>query len=346
MPDLPEKPSADDAAMGLALNDLGWVGNNPQAAAINELRAYLETNNGIKGLEFLSPDEVDKARQLFYRDGFVVVRDVLTPSQLDYIRGGCDRVIHEIMSRDKNRVGNRGSHRYSFGGASLTGHQAHQPEWAMLIDLPSITPILTSIFDNGDYIARGGGGDFCLPGAVKYQRLHSDMNNRRVVKRPDGGKFTIGSFSDPRGQLTYRDLPCPYVCCNFLMVDFTPTNGPTRQIPGTQHSHEHIPTLEEEPAWMKLSTICPAPAGSVLMRDVRAWHGGTPNLSNEVRALPNAEFFAPWYREHLPISMPHDIYDGLSEHGQWISRYIVADKGEKLVTGYRDDLGNFIVPMA
>ncbi len=97
---------------------------------------------------------------------------------------------------------------------------------------------------------------------------------------------------------------------------------------------------------MKLSTVCPAPAGSVLMRDVRAWHGGTPNLSNEVRALPNAEFFAPWYREHLPISMPRDVYDGLSEHGQWISRYIVADKSEKLVTGYRDDLGNFIVPKA
>ncbi|MCZ6644487.1 MAG: phytanoyl-CoA dioxygenase family protein [Gammaproteobacteria bacterium] len=346
MPNLPEKPSADDAAMGLALNDLGWVGNDPETAALNELRAYLEANNGIKGLEVVSPDEVDKARQLFYRDGFVVVRDVLTPSQLDYIRGGCDRVIHEIMSRDKNRAGNRGSHRYSFGGASLTGHQAHQPEWAMLIDLPSITPILTSIFDSGDYIARGGGGDFCLPGAVEYQRLHSDMNNRRVVKRPDGGEFTFGSFSDPRGQLTYRDLPCPYVCCNFLMVDFTPTNGPTRQIPATQHSHEHIPTLEEEPAWMKLSTICPAPAGSVLMRDVRAWHGGTPNLSNEVRALPNAEFFAPWYREHLPISMPRDIYDGLSEHGQWISRYIVADKSEKLLTGYRDDLGNFIVPKA
>ncbi len=113
--------------MGLALNDLGWVGNDPEATALNELRGYLEANNGIKGLEVVSPDEVDKATQLFYRDGFVAVRDVLTPSQLDYIRGGCDRVIHEMMYRDKDRLGNRGSHRYSFGGDSLTGHQAQHP---------------------------------------------------------------------------------------------------------------------------------------------------------------------------------------------------------------------------
>lgn len=343
MPSLPEKPLADGAAMDLPLNDLGWVGNDPQAAAVNELREYLQGNNGIKGLEVVSPEEVDKATQLFYRDGFVAVRDVLSLSQLDYIRDGCDRIIHEIVSRDKNRTGNRGSHRYSFGGASLTGHLAHEPEWAMLIDLPSITPILTSIFGSGDYIARGGGGDFCLPGAVDYQRLHSDMNNRRLVKRADGSEHTVGSFHDPRGQLTYRDLPCPYVCCNFLTVDSTPTNGPTRQIPGTQHSHDRIPDLSEEPDWMKLSTVCPAPAGSVLMRDVRAWHGGTPNLSNEVRSLPNAEFFAPWYRERFPISMPRSIYDELSEHGKWISRYIVADRDEELVTGYREDLGNFLV---
>ncbi len=343
MPRLPEKPIPDDKAKSLTLNELGWVGNDPTSDSITDLQAHLEANNGIEGLEVVAPDDVEKATELFYRDGFVAVRNVLNLSQLEFIRAGCDRVIHEMMALDKNRIGNRGSHRYSFGGASLTGHLAHQPEWAMLIDLPSVRPILTAIFGSSDYIARGGGGDFCLPGAVKYQRLHSDMNNRRVLKRPDGSEFIVGSFSDPSGKLSYRDLPCPYVCCNFLMVDSTPTNGPTRQIPGTQHSHEHIPALEEEPDWMKLSTVCPAPAGSVLMRDVRAWHGGTPNLSNEVRALPNAEFFAPWYRERMPISMPRDIYDGLSEHGQWISRYIVSNRDEKLVTGYRDDLGNFLV---
>ncbi len=320
------------------LNDLGWVNRNPLDEKITLLRQRLEQDNGIRGLEILNPDEVERAKRVFYRDGFVVISDVLTADELEKMRAASDRVIHEILSMDKLRQGNRGSHRYSFGGASLTGQQLHHPEWAMLVDLAKLKPILTALFGSPDYIARGAGGDFCLPGACEYQPLHSDMSDRQVFTSDDGRKqFTYGSFLDPRGQLTYRDLPCPYICCNFLMVDFTAVNGPTRQIPGTQHSHEPIPSLDEEPSWMKLSTVCPAPAGSVLIRDVRAWHGGTPNLSNEVRAIPNAEYYAPWFREELTPSIPPEIYADLSAHGKQICRYILAD--ENLKTGYRKSLG-------
>ena len=211
----------------------------------------------------------------------------------------------------------------------------HRPEWAMLLDLPTITPILTAIFGSSDYIARGGGGDFCLPGATEYQPLHSDSGDRREFNG-----VTFGSFRDDRDKLTLRDLPCPYVCCNFLMVDFTAINGPTRQIPGTQNSPRELPRRSQEPEWMKLSTVCPAPAGSVLIRDVRAWHGGTPNLSREVRAIPNAEFLAPWYREPMPISMPRDIYNNLSDFGRELAKYIVCDSSETIKTGYRRNLGS------
>ena len=46
---------------------------------------------------------------------------------------------------------------------------------------------------------------------------------------------------------------------------------------------------------MRLSTVCPAPAGSVLIRDVRAWHGGTPNLTDATRSIPNLEFTHPGF---------------------------------------------------
>lgn len=146
---------------------------------------------------------------------------------------------------------------------------------------------------------------------------------------------------------TVKDLSCncngtaaAVIQCNFLMVDFDMLNGPTRQIPGTQHSHENIPDLDEEPEWMKLSTVCPAPAGRMCIRDPRAWHGGgTPNLSHEVRAIPNMKYYAPWFKEPMPLSMPRKIYHGLSQHGPWISRYIVADQGEEIDTGFRKNPG-------
>lgn len=337
----PEYLIDDPDVRELALNDVGWVGVKKDSSRVAKLQDYLARCNGIRGLEVLTPDQTEKATEIFYRDGFVVVRDVLNTEQLEFIRAGCDEVIRQILEKDARRYGNRGSHRYSFGGSSISGHLMHRPEWAMLIDLSTVTPILKSIFGSSNYIARGGGGDFCLPGALEYQGLHTDMSDRRDLTHPKTGKqHTFGSFFDPRGKLNYRDLPCPYVCCNFLMVDFTATNGPTRQIPGTQHSQQPIPTLEEEPEWMKLSTVCPAPAGSVLIRDIRAWHGGTPNVSDEVRSIPNAEFYAPWFHEPMPKSMPRSVYDSLSEHGKHICRFIVADSSDEVNVGVRDDIGS------
>ena len=322
---------ADAQAATTALNDLGW--RDADARLYQDQRDYLSKHNGIRGLDLVASTEIERARDLFYRDGFVVVVDALTSQQLEHLRAACDRAIRNIMALDKQRIGNRGSHRYSFGAASKTGHMMHDPAWAMLLDLPTVTPILTAIFDSANYIARGGGGDFCLPGATEYQRLHYDIHDRMAF-----GNETFGAFHDPSGRISLRDLPCPYVCCNFLMVDFTAINGPTRQIPGTQNSHTPLPRLADEPEWMKLSTVCPAPAGSVLIRDPRAWHGGTPNLSNEVRAIPNAEFYAPWFRQDMPLNLPRSLFEQLSAHGQSISRYIVADD-DALSTGFRDDLG-------
>ena len=327
-------PTAHDADPG----DLGWVGvdrNNPDVAA---LRDRLLASNGIAGLETVRPNEIDRAVQLFRRDGFVVVLDVLTAEQLDFLRAGCDREIRNILAKDRHRIGNRGSHRYSFGSASRSRHLIHLPEWAMLIDLPTTTPIVSAIFGADDYHLKGGGGDFCLPGSVRYQRLHADMGDRRSHTTRDGSVVQTGSFQDPTGQHSIRDLPIPNVTCNFLTVDFTPLNGPTRQIPGTQNSREPMPPRDDEPEWMQLSTVCPAPAGSVLIRDVRAWHGGTPNLSDEARAIPNVEFWAPWYREPKRPAMPLDVWKGLSDHAQRVSRDHVALDGEAHF-GVRDDLG-------
>ena len=117
---------------------------------------------------------------------------------------------------------------------------------------------------------------------------------------------------------------------NFLTTDFTPLNGPTRQIPGTQNSREPITKLKYEPEWMKLSTVCPAPAGAVMLRDVRAWHGGTPNLSDEIRAMPNVEFFAPWYREPVKTSMSRADYEQLSPHAQRLAGSSAADSAQPL----------------
>lgn len=294
---------------------------NKKTDDIKALTSRLMSNNGMAGLELLSPSEIDRATQIFYRDGFVVIQDVLTPEQVHFLRDGCEREANKIIAIDPKGVGNRGPYRYSYGGASLTNSVLHKEEWVMLVDLPTVTPIITSIFGSANYHIRRAAGDFCLPGAIQYQPLHTDIVDN------------VDQFHDPRGITTIRDLPCPAVCCNFLAQDFTSLNGPTRQIPGTQQSHHPIPKVDQEPEWMKYSTVCPAPAGSVLIRDLRAWHGGTPNVTETMRAIPNAIFLAPWFHESQKPSMPRDMFDLLSEHGRRVCQYVVTN--EKLKTGYK-----------
>ena len=310
--------------------ELGWGDRNRDAPELVEARQYLQENSGLAGLEIVDPADVDTAVRHFRRDGFVVVREVLTPDQLAFLQAGVLEVVDEIVAHDPDRQGNRGSHRYSFGGSSATLSMLHRPEWQMLVDLPLLTPIVTAIFESADYMLRSASGDFCLPGATGYQPLHSDMGDY-----VNSELTPFSSFRDPRGRLTVRDLPCPYVCANFVPFDQTALNGPTRQIPGTQHSREPIPTLADEPEWMRLSTVTPAPAGAVQLRDVRAWHGGTPNLSNDVRAIPNMEFYAPWFREPIRPGISYADYRKLSEHGQRVARFSVADSSEELPTGYK-----------
>lgn len=309
---------------GTSAADAAWA-DKPEIVA---LRTYLEANNGIRGLEILEPRDLAHAVELFRRDGFVVIANVLDSEQTEILANGCREVVSDILALDQNHRGNRGSHRYSFGGSSLTRSQLHRPEWQMLLDIPAVTDLVSAIFESPDYVLRAASGDFCLPGAVEYQPLHSDVRDWR-----DNATTPFSAFHDPRGQLTIRDLPCPYVCVNFLPQDVTRLNGPTRQIPGTQHSRTPIPTLADEPEWMRLSTVCPAPAGAIMVRDVRAWHGGTPNVADAVRSIPNLEFYAPWFREPIVPGITYGDYRKLSERAQRIVRHCVADSSETLATG-------------
>ncbi len=300
---------------------VGWTRAHDDPNVVS-LRDTLRRHNGIPDLEVVDTADVERAVELFYRDGFVVVADALPPDRLRDLRAATDQVVRDILAVDPNASAGGGAgglpHRYSFGSSSASRHRLHEPAWTAVIDLESTTPILTAIFGSDGYVVGGGGGDLALPGAIEYQGLHAD-------------NVWVEPF-DPAGGITTREMPVPVVTINFALTDLTWENGPTRQIPGTQRSRDPIPTLADEPDWMKWSTLCPVPAGAAIFRDNRAWHGGTPNLSLQVRSLPNIEYYAPWFRsEGINRCMPYERWKELSPHGRRICRYVVCAEGEVVV---------------
>jgi ectoine hydroxylase-related dioxygenase (phytanoyl-CoA dioxygenase family) len=254
-------------------------------------------------IDLLDASETQRAAKIFHRDGFVAIKNALTPEQLAFARKGAERVIKEQLDADPERKGNRGNHRYSFGP------QHHHPEWAMLIDLPHILKIVETIWGSPNFNCSGAGGDYSLPGA-KMQPLHKDMGDY---------------FQDPSGQVTFHDTVAPFIVVNFLMVDFNKTNGGTRFVPCTQRHRGPIPTVEEEPRWMQ-NQIIHAPAGTALVRDVRCWHGGPPNDSDIIRPMTSVGYFAPWFHGGFKRSMPRAVYNTLSPRAKELSRFIVLDE--------------------
>lgn len=312
---------------------------------VQALRHHLRENNGIRGLEICEPREVERAARIFHRDGFVVVKDALSADALAAMREACERNLRTILSKphasDRKYVQETGRlpHRYCYGTCSASRQMMHEPAWANIIDMPTTTPILEAIFGSSDYSVWGGGGDLSLPGAIEYQHLHTDGldeqrdGQARLERVRQANCLELDALKtfdelDFKSQRRVMDFANTGVTINFTMTDLTWENGPIRQIPGTHTNLSPPPTIRDEPEWMRMSTLVGAPAGSGIFRDTRCWHGATPNLSNEIRALPSVEYSAnPRPGKHFQRTMPHDIWRSLSPHAQKICRNIKADEG-------------------
>lgn len=247
-------------------------------------------------IEIVSCTDVERASSLFQRDGLVALSGTLSCEQLTRMQAGAARVVREQGAVIPMEEANRGYARYSFG------EQIHEPEWQMLVDLPTTLPILEAIFGSDQFTASGGGGDYSHPGA-EIQFLHSDMSDM---------------LKDPLGQVTVFDLPTPFVVINFLMTDFNEVTGATRFVPGTHRTRVRPPALEDEPAHWKNSIIC-APAGTAIVRDVRTWHGGTANRSDGARIMVSAGYYAPWFkRGPSEKKLPRAAWEGMSERARFL----------------------------
>ncbi len=263
-----------------------------------------ERNEPRIDFEVVAAGDVERAVQIFQRDGFVLLADALTADQLALAQQGADRVVAEQTQAIALDKANRGFARYSFG------QQIQHPEWAQLVELDPVVDVVNAIWGSDDLTCSGGGGDYSLPGA-KIQHLHGDIGD---------------CLNDPDGRIVLADLPTPFIVVNFPMTEFRRDNGATRFIPCTQRNRQRPPTLEQEPEWMQQSIIR-APAGAALIRDVRTWHGGTANVSDETRVMTSVGYLAPWFRRPGAADrcMPREIFETLSQRAQGWCRQLAMD---------------------
>lgn len=238
----------------------------------------------------LDPQTLSLAVQQVRTNGYVVFEGVLPPELIGELRTAFfARLDAYIASTDPNRGANR--------------YQMHLPLQEPFIDSRVIAnPFVLSVMEallGEDCVCHYFASDTALPGS-EHQAVHSDIR----LLFPD---------SDLR-------VPAYCVVLNIPLVEFREDNGPVEIWPGGTHHFTGSVNLETLAGHMHSEPVL-MPAGSLLIRDARMWHRGTPNRSDSRRPNLAMIFARPWLKtDYPPIEIPRATYDGLSERAQRLFR--------------------------
>ena len=122
------------------------------------------------------------------------------------------------------------------------------------------------------------------------------------------------------------------------VCDLHDLNGPTAQVTaavaGFSTQTRRCPgDADPRRDEFRLSTVLVGgrlPAGSVVVRDPRAWHAGTVNVTaDELRPLPNVEYAPAWNAGWCAPSMPPRVHAGLDAEGRRLCARIVDDEPDR-----------------
>ena len=267
-----------------------------------------------------------EAAQRIRDHGFVVLPNVLSNEQCEDLLRACQEMEDDFLRLDRHRQGNRGPGRYSFGFARRHCFRPCEArhEWASVAALPAVVCVLEELL-SPEFLCLSLGGDFVLPGTAQGQQLHSDLFN----------------WPEAADDANFGGRP-PFISVNFAVRPIYDRDGPIRILPGTHRWSDGDAHSNELWAELPLQAgLAPLPTGTAILRDVRTWHGGTPNLGRLSRYLPSCEYVPPeyldvlrsgstddWWNDrayhHEPRrKMPQEVFELLNPVGQHVCRYLV-----------------------
>ncbi len=246
----------------------------------------------------LNPSTLTFAIQQIKMNGHVVFESVIPPDLISELRTHFNQLLdHDVATKEANRGKNR--------------YQMHLPFIKPFIHQQIVAnPIVLSIIDEflgENCICHYLGGNTPLPDA-EYQTLHSDIHQL---------------FPD-------SDVVSPVYCIvlDIPLVDFRQDNGAMEIWPGGTHLMPNGIDIETVSKIMHSEQVI-MPTGSLLIRDARMWHRGTPNQSNTPRPNMALMYACHWFKTMYPqIGIRQDIYDSLSERSKQLFRHEAVGTGE------------------
>lgn len=256
--------------------------------------------------------EMDRVKADFARDGFVIVRNALTPEAVRALNADMDQVMADEGQPNATTV---------FNAAMKF------PNVMKLLENDKILPIVVN--------------------QLGYNlQLHvSTLSIKRPLEKVGGTQFRGGKI--PAGNSSaslnwHRDGPSPQfpnvqdfsvkVC--YILSDLTqPDRGNTKVIPGSHRQPDYRPLQGDSnvplPDEMQ---ICGAP-GDAFIFTQNLWHGASFNMSDVERRLAFIGYGACWSRPLDYESVPPELMEDASP----ILRQLLGEVGPATFNHYMPD---------
>lgn len=210
----------------------------------------------------LTEAQVAAAIEAIRQDGFVVIENIIAHDHLDILREKMTEDSHKLIQANK------------WGGAGrLPGHLQQAPPpfapfvFSDVVANPFVAQVTKGLLGDGMFNSFYNGNTNC-PGSSE-QPLHSDQRH------------------------LWDNLPIAHpaanVVINFALRDVTEADGAIELWPGSHLETRTTGRIDPEIAAERRETNPPirgtTQKGDVLIRDMRVWHRGVSNQSDQIRHM-------------------------------------------------------------
>jgi ectoine hydroxylase-related dioxygenase (phytanoyl-CoA dioxygenase family) len=264
---------------------------------------YLSAEEKSNGL--LTDANLSEALRTLRDVGYVVIEDVYDTAFVDELRTAYDDLLERFL---EVRGGIEGINKSKKNGFGLNHIAMFLPFLSPFADAQVVAnPIAVQIMSAvlGDTLQCSFyNSNTAYPGSG-YQQIHRDTG------------LIFG---------TELQVPTPptNLVFNIPLTNFTEENGSTEVWPGTHLIVDKVPADSralEERAKHFASQRTNISTGSIVIRDMRMWHRGVPNNSNEVRTMLAIVYDRGWLRAPRPVEIPRDTWNSWPEVAREIFRY-------------------------
>ena len=274
----------------------------------------------------LDQDFIAEAVSFLHKDGIVILENVVDTSHIDHL--------NNILTPEALEIAEVPNHHFNFGKKTRNMDQAPPPTRELMYkDIWAnfhVCAVLSAILGSRPVIHYANGNTALQAEPDGRQPVHSDCE-----------------FDHP----VYYNFAC---AVNINLVDTSPDNGATEFWPGThlistpeshiQASGEAVlaikPELVEERRRHSPPVRACTKRGSVIIRDLRLWHAGMPNLTPVPRIMLAFVAQPAWFqgkaRVMLPLSVK-DLVDSWSSEVQFAAEWVDGEVDHKKLSSAEID---------